>query len=78
MTLRVGQMLFMSTSLMMLTVGCQQQADEGAEQKPLSKADEGAEQKPLSKSDEGAEQKPLSKTEAAKYRQVTVKVTGLT
>ncbi len=52
---RVGQMLLVSTSLMMLlTAGCQRAADEGAEQKPLSK------------------------TEAAKYRQVTVKVTGMT
>ena len=48
---RVGQLLLVSTSLMMLTVGCQRQADE---------------------------QKPLSETEADKYRQVTVKVTGLT
>ncbi len=51
---RVGQMLLVSTSLMMLTVGCQRQADDGAEQKPLSK------------------------TEAAKYRQVIIKVTGMT
>ena len=51
---RVGQMLLFSTSLMMLGAGCQKQADDGANQKPLSQ------------------------TEAAKYRQVTVKVTGLT
>ncbi|GAB4147220.1 MAG: hypothetical protein Tsb009_20350 [Planctomycetaceae bacterium] len=30
------------------------------------------------KPDGEADQKPLSKTEAAKYRQVTIKVTGLT
>ena len=47
-------MLLVSTSLLMLTVGCQRQADEGTEQKQLSE------------------------TEADKYRQVTVKVTGLT
>ncbi|MFQ5731892.1 MAG: hypothetical protein ACE5KM_08050 [Planctomycetaceae bacterium] len=52
---RIGPMLLVSASLMMLTtVGCQKQADEGADQKPLSK------------------------TEAAKYRQVTVKVSGMT
>ena len=61
---RIGQMLLFSTSLMMLAAGCQKQADE---QKSLSKTEA-----------DGAEQKPLSKTEAAKYRQVTVKVTGLT
>ncbi len=51
---RIGPMLLVSASLMMMTVGCQRLAEEGAEQKPLSK------------------------TEAAKYRQVTVKVTGMT
>ncbi len=36
---KIGTMFLMSASCVMLTLGCQQQAEEGAERKPLTKAE---------------------------------------
>lgn len=36
---KIGMMFLMSASWVMMTVGCQEQAEEGAERKPLTKAE---------------------------------------
>lgn len=50
---KIGRMFFMTTSCVLLTLGCQQRAEEVTDPKPLTKA------------------------EAAKFREVTIGVTGM-